>query len=51
MRIEGTRNLVAAAQAAAARRLIVQSVAFAYAAGNEPHAETDPLNLVMARGW
>jgi nucleoside-diphosphate-sugar epimerase len=46
IRTEGTRNLVAAAQAAAAKRFIVQSVAFAYAAGPEPHGETDPLNLV-----
>jgi len=46
IRTEGTRNLVAAAQAAAARRFIVQSVAFAYAPGPEPHSETDPLNLV-----
>ena len=45
IRIEGTRNLIAAAQAAAARRFIVQSIAFAYAAGGEPHPETDPLNL------
>ena len=46
IRIEGTRNLVAAATAAGARRFIVQSVAFAYAPGREPHVETDPLNLV-----
>ncbi len=46
IRIEGTRNLVAAAQAASARRFIVQSVAFAYLPGKEPYAETDPLNLV-----
>jgi nucleoside-diphosphate-sugar epimerase len=45
IRTEGTRNLIAAAQAAAARRLIVQSIAFAYASGGEPHPETDPLNL------
>jgi nucleoside-diphosphate-sugar epimerase len=45
IRTEGTRNLVAAAQAASARRFIVQSVAFAYAPGPEPHAETDPLNV------
>jgi nucleoside-diphosphate-sugar epimerase len=45
IRTEGTRNLVAAAMAAAARRFIVQSIAFAYAPGGEPHAETDPLNL------
>ena len=41
LRIEGTVNLVAAAQAASARRLIAQSIAFAYAVGPEPHAETD----------
>jgi nucleoside-diphosphate-sugar epimerase len=45
IRTEGTRNLVAAAQAASARRFIVQSVAFAYAPGKEPYAETDPLNV------
>jgi nucleoside-diphosphate-sugar epimerase len=43
LRIEGTANLVAAAQAAGARRFIAQSIAFAYAPGPEPHAETDPL--------
>lgn len=46
IRIEGTRNLIAAARAAAARRCIVQSIAFAYAPGKEPHLESDPLNLV-----
>ena len=46
IRIEGTRNLVAAAKAAGARRFIVQSVAFAYLPGKEPYVETDPLNLV-----
>ena len=45
IRTEGTRNLIAAAQAAAARRFIVQSIAFAYAPGGEPHPETNPLNL------
>ena len=45
IRTEGTLNLVAAAQAAAARRFIVQSIAFGYAPGGEPHPETDPLNL------
>ncbi len=44
LRIEGTSNLVAAARAAGARRLIAQSIAFAYADGPEPHPETDPLN-------
>lgn len=46
IRTEGTRNLVAAAQAASARRFIVQSVAFAYAPGREPYVESDPLNIV-----
>jgi nucleoside-diphosphate-sugar epimerase len=45
IRIEGTRNLIAAAKAASARRFIVQSIAFAYVPGGEPHPETDPLNL------
>jgi nucleoside-diphosphate-sugar epimerase len=45
IRTEGTRNLIAAAQAASARRFIVQSVAFAYVPGAEPHPETDPLNV------
>jgi nucleoside-diphosphate-sugar epimerase len=45
IRLQGTRNLIAAAQAAAARRFIVQSVAFGYASGGEPHSETDPLNV------
>jgi nucleoside-diphosphate-sugar epimerase len=45
IRTEGTRNLIAAAQAASARRFIVQSIAFAYAPGGEPHPEADPLNL------
>jgi len=45
IRIEGTRNLLTAAKAAGARRFIVQSVAFAYAPGKEPHVEADPLNV------
>jgi nucleoside-diphosphate-sugar epimerase len=43
LRIEGTANLVAAAQDAGTRRLIAQSIAFAYAGGPEPHSEDDPL--------
>jgi nucleoside-diphosphate-sugar epimerase len=45
IRVEGTRNLIAAAQAASVRRFIVQSIAFGYASGVEPYAESDPLNL------
>ena len=43
LRIEGTPNLVAAAEAAGVGRLIAQSIAFAYAYGPEPHAEGDAL--------
>jgi nucleoside-diphosphate-sugar epimerase len=58
LRIEGTAHLIAAAQAAGVRRLIAQSIAFAYADGPEPHAETDPIaspegekpSAVTARG-
>jgi nucleoside-diphosphate-sugar epimerase len=54
IRIEGTPNLIAAAKAAGARRMIAQSIAFAYAPGPEPRAETDPLlptaNSVSAKG-
>ncbi len=43
LRIEGTANLVAAALAAGARRIIAQSIAFAYASGPAPPAETDAI--------
>lgn len=43
IRDEGTRNLVTGAVAAGARRLVAQSVAFAYAEGTLPHREEDPL--------
>jgi nucleoside-diphosphate-sugar epimerase len=45
IRDEGTRNLVRAALAAGARRLVAQSIAWAYAPGPEPHSEDDPLEL------
>lgn len=44
LRIEGTRNLIAAMLASGARRLIAQSIAFAYAPGQGPLLETHPLN-------
>jgi nucleoside-diphosphate-sugar epimerase len=48
LRREGTRNLVAAAQAAGARRLIAQSIAFVYAyGGGVLHREEDPLALEL----
>jgi nucleoside-diphosphate-sugar epimerase len=48
LRREGTRNLMAAAVAAGARRVVAQSVAFMYAhGGDELHVETDPLAVDM----
>jgi nucleoside-diphosphate-sugar epimerase len=40
IRVEGTRNLIAAAVAAGAGRLVLQSIAFAYAPGPKPLGET-----------
>jgi nucleoside-diphosphate-sugar epimerase len=45
IRTEGTANLVAATLMAGARRLIAQSISFAYAPGSEPYCESDPLFL------
>jgi nucleoside-diphosphate-sugar epimerase len=45
IREEGTRNLVAAAREARARRLIAQSIAWAYAPGVKPYREDHPLDL------
>jgi nucleoside-diphosphate-sugar epimerase len=48
LRREGTRNLVAAAQAAGARRVIAQSIAFVYRyGGGVLHSEEDPLAVEM----
>jgi nucleoside-diphosphate-sugar epimerase len=44
LREEGTRNLVAAVRAGV-RRLVAQSVAFAYADGPLPHREDGPLDV------
>ncbi|TIT67134.1 MAG: NAD(P)-dependent oxidoreductase [Mesorhizobium sp.] len=44
IREEGTRNLVAAAVASGVRRMVAQSIAWAFAPGSEPHAEADPLD-------
>jgi len=43
LRDEGTRNLVAAAVGAGAKRLIAQSISFIYEEGAPPHVEADPL--------
>jgi nucleoside-diphosphate-sugar epimerase len=40
----GTDNLVAAAVASGARRIVAQSIAFAYAPGTPPYAEEAPLD-------
>ncbi len=45
LREVGTRNLVAAAAAAGARRMVAESIAFAYAPGPLPHDEDWPLNV------
>ena len=55
LRIEGTRKLMAAAQVTGVRRVIAQSIAFAYAPKGGMLLETDPLDLdgeraVTARG-
>jgi nucleoside-diphosphate-sugar epimerase len=44
IRTQGTRHLVAAALRAGSRRLVAQSIAWAYARGPEPHPEADPLD-------
>jgi len=41
----GTRNLVAAAAAAGVKRMVAQSISFAYAPGPRPFREDAPLNL------
>lgn len=43
LRQVGTRNLMDAAVAAGAHRMVAQSGAWLYAPGPEPHVETDPL--------
>ncbi len=44
VRVEGTRHLVDAALDCGAHRMVSQSIVFAYAAGREPHVESDPLD-------
>ncbi|WP_055585508.1 NAD-dependent epimerase/dehydratase family protein [Streptacidiphilus griseoplanus] len=45
IRTEGTRNLVDAALKAGARRIVAQSIAFAYEPGGSPADESTPLDL------
>jgi nucleoside-diphosphate-sugar epimerase len=48
LRIEGTRNLVAAAKRAGVERLIAQSIAFVYAVAPGTRLESDPLDVDSA---
>jgi nucleoside-diphosphate-sugar epimerase len=45
LRSAGTANMIRAAVAAGAGRLIAQSLALCYAPGPEPHGEDDPLGI------
>jgi 2-alkyl-3-oxoalkanoate reductase len=47
LRGEGTRNLIEAARAAGARRLVCQSVAFAYAPGAQPEVKDEDAPLAL----
>jgi len=50
LRIDGTRNLMNAVQMVGARRVIAQSIAFAYAPGQGERMEADPLDPAPERG-
>jgi nucleoside-diphosphate-sugar epimerase len=50
IRDEGTRNLVRAAQSVGSRRLIAQSIAWAYAPGPQPFREEAPLDAKAEGG-
>ncbi|MCM3781899.1 NAD(P)-dependent oxidoreductase [Neobacillus mesonae] len=45
IRIEGTRNLVDAAHASGVKRMIAQSIAWAYEPGDQPASEEVPLDI------
>ncbi|WP_284741432.1 NAD-dependent epimerase/dehydratase family protein [Amycolatopsis sp. RTGN1] len=45
VRVVGTRNLVDAAKAAGVRRIVAQSISWAYEPGDAPAAEDTPLDL------
>ncbi|MEW6449708.1 MAG: NAD-dependent epimerase/dehydratase family protein [Pseudomonadota bacterium] len=49
LRIEGTRNLMNAAQMVGARRVVAQSIAFVYAPGQGERMEADPLDPAPER--
>lgn len=48
LRVHGTRNLVDAARGAGVRRMVAQSIAWAYGAGEAPAREDEPLDLDAA---
>jgi nucleoside-diphosphate-sugar epimerase len=48
LRVEGTRNLVDAAKDAGVRRIVAQSIAWAYAPGADPANEQVPLDVEAA---
>lgn len=50
LRREGTANLVSAAVAAGARRIVAQSIAWAYAPGIAPYDEDQPLDTAAEGG-
>ncbi|HEY4098719.1 MAG TPA: NAD(P)-dependent oxidoreductase [Baekduia sp.] len=50
IRVQGTRNLVDAAHAAGVRRIVAQSIAWAYAPGDAPASEDVPLDTDAADG-
>ena len=47
LRRDGTRNLIAAARAAGARRIVCQSIAFAYAPGERPEVKDEDAPLAL----
>jgi nucleoside-diphosphate-sugar epimerase len=51
LRVDGTRNLVRAAEAAGARRIVSQSIAFAYAPGDGLRSEDDRLFEDAPEPW
>ncbi|MFJ5274824.1 NAD-dependent epimerase/dehydratase family protein [Streptomyces sp. NPDC088358] len=48
LRVEGTRNLVDAAKSAGVKRIVAQSISWAYVPGENPAVETEPLDLGAA---
>jgi nucleoside-diphosphate-sugar epimerase len=49
IRREGTRNLVDAAKAAGARRIVAQSISWVYSPGDAPAVESEPLDTYPVR--